>query len=126
MMDQEQAPDGRRLTAVAARERIMAVDDGPNSHPVRWPRQSREELKSVYNQFAYQKGGAVLLMLEAWLGEDRFQQGIRSYLSGHRMSNGSTADVQGALRSTAATDPTPVIDAFLNGTGVPVVRARLE
>src|SRR5258706_14437785 len=113
MMDQEQAPDGRRLTAVAARERIMAVDDGPNSHPVRWPRQSREEFKSVYNQFAYQKGGAVLLMLEAWLGEDRFQLCIPSYLPSHRMGNSSTADVEGALSSTAPRDTRTVMDRLM-------------
>ncbi len=126
MMDQEQPADRKRLAAVAARERIMASDEGPSSHPVRRPRQSREDLKTVYNQFAYQKGGAILLMLEGWLGEDRFQQGIRKYLAAHRMSNATSADVQGALRSTTAADPTPVMDAFLNGTGVPVIQARME
>ena len=126
MMDQEQPADRKRLTAVVARERIMATDEAAGSHPIRWVRQSREELKSVYNQIAYQKGGAVLLMLEGWLGEDRFQQSIRKYLAAHRMGNATTGDLQAALRSTAAADPTPVVDGFLNNTGVPVIKARLE
>lgn len=55
-------------------------------------------------------------MLEAWLEEDRFQQGVRKYLADHRMGNATTHDLESALPSAA----TPVMEAFLNTTGVPV------
>ena len=34
---------------------------------------SREEMRDVYSQIVYQKGAAILLMLEGWLGEDKVQ-----------------------------------------------------
>jgi len=122
MMDEEQPADRRRLTAVAARERIMAADDGPNTHPVRQAMHNRKELDSVYNQFPYQKGAAILLMLEAWIGEDRFQTALRAYLTDHRMGNATTRDLEAELPVQA----TAVMESMLNSTGVPVITATCD
>ncbi len=134
MMDEEQAADRQHLAALAARERIMASDESSDSHPVRWPRQTREELDHVYNQVPYQKGAAILLMMEGWLGPADFQKGLRKYLADHRLGNATTQDLEAALSSTVhedvsmgpAKDPTPVLEAFLNTTGVPAVKGKVE
>jgi alanyl aminopeptidase len=134
MMDEEQPADRQHLTAVAARERIMATDEGPDTHPVRWPRQTREELDHVYNQFPYQKGAAILFMMEGWLGPADFQKGLRQYLGDHRFGNATTKDLEAALSAAAhedvsmgpEKDPPPVMDAFLNSTGVPAIKGKLE
>ncbi len=104
------------LNFAVARERIMQVDDGLSTRPVRLERRTREELDSVYARIVYQKGGSILRMLEDWLGPQVLQRGLRDYLASHAFGNASTADLQAALHV-----PEGVLEGYLDTTGVPVV-----
>lgn len=126
MMDEEQPPARQHLSAIAARERIMAADAGPLSRPVRVPMSSREDMRGVYSQFVYQKGAAILLMLEGWLGQNRVQDGLRAYLKQHSFGNAGTSDLEIALRDSAGVDPTPVMHAFLDQTGIPIIQGEVS
>jgi alanyl aminopeptidase len=122
IMDEYESPARKHLATVAARERIMTTDASPRTRPVRRTMHSREDTKDVYNQMVYQKGGAILLMLEGWLGEDRIRTALRAYLKSHQFANASTADLESAIGGDAA----PVMDTFLDQTGVPSVTAELR
>ena len=117
-MDEEQPADRKHLAAVIARERIMQTDDGDKTRPIRLAKQTREELGSVYHQIVYQKGGALLHMLENWLGEDNLQRGLRDYLARHAYESATTEDLENALKMASPVDPTAVMDSYLNTTGV--------
>ncbi len=119
VMDQEQPPSRKLLASVGARERIMATDAGPKTRPVRLEMHSRKDTDGVYSQFVYQKGAAILVMLDGWLGEDRVRAGLREYLQAHQFGNATTADLESVL-----SDSKPVIDSFLNQTGIPSVRLK--
>jgi alanyl aminopeptidase len=119
VMDQEQPPARKLLASVVARERIMATDAGPKTRPVRLEMHSRKDIDSVYSQIVYQKGAAILVMLDGWLGEERVRDGLREYLKAHKFGNASTADLEAALPGSK-----PVLDTFLNQTGIPSIRAK--
>jgi len=125
MMDQEEPPERVHLAAIAARERIMAVDNPARSRPVRTAINSRDTARDVYNRVVYEKGAAILLMLEGWLGEDRFRNGLRAYLKEHRFGNATTDDLAAALGAVSGNDPSRVLNTFLNTTGVPELRGQL-
>jgi alanyl aminopeptidase len=125
MMDQEEPPERAHLAAIAARERMMAVDNPARSRPVRIAANSRDGARDVYNRVVYEKGAAILLMLEGWLGEDRFRDGLRGYLIRHRFANATSADLAAALRAVSDIDPSRVLNTFLNTAGVPEVRGQL-
>ena len=120
MMDQERAPAQKNLNAAAARERMMALDASPKTRPVRLAMPDRAAMRGVYSPFVYQKAGAVLLMLEAWLGEERFRGALRAYLAHHKHGNATTADLAEELGGEAG----QVLDSFLNRTGMPEIRAE--
>ena len=126
VMDQDEPEARRHLSAVAARERIMEADASAKTRPVRLAMQSRGDMKSVYGQIVYQKGAAVLLMLENWLGEDRFQKGVQTYLQSHALANATTADFADALTSATRTDTKAVLHSFLDQTGIPTLRATVD
>jgi len=84
------------------------------------------ERGGVYSQMVYQKGAAILLMLEGWLGETQFRDGLRSYLKAHKFGIASTADLAQALHKSSGVDPTAVMHAFLDKTGIPLVRAEVR
>ena len=125
MMDQEEPPERAHLAEIAARERMMALDNPARSRPVRVAVNSREAARDVYNRVVYDKGAAILLMLEGWLGEDRFRDGLHTYLEQHRFGNATTNDLAAALRTASGNDPTRVMNTFLNTTGVPELRGQL-
>ena len=124
--DQEEPETRQHLSSVIARERIMAADASAKTRPVRLTMHGRDDMKSVYDQFVYQKGAAVLLMLENWLGEDRFQRGIQTYLKAHALANATTTDFAGALTRVTQADAIPVIHSFLDQTGIPTLRATVD
>lgn len=126
IMDQEQPLARRRLSAVLDRERIMAVDAGPHTRPVRLAMHDRKEMRDVYNPIVYEKGAAVLWMIEGWLGEQRTREGLHAYLEQHRFGNATTADLAAALRKAARIDPTAVLQAFLDQTGIPLIRGSVR
>jgi alanyl aminopeptidase len=118
VMDEEQPPARKLLASVVARERMMATDAGPKTRPVRLEMHSRKDTDGVYSQFVYQKGAAILVMLDGWLGEDRVRDGVRAYLQAHKFGNATTADLESSLEGSK-----PVLDSFLNQTGIPSIRA---
>ena len=126
IMDEEEPAARKRLRAVSSRQDIMQADSLSETRPVRLTMHSRKDTQNVYSEFVYQKGAAVLLMLEGWLGEDIVQSGLRAYLKDHAFGNASTADLEGELRTAAHVDPAPMMDAFLNQTGIPKIHAELK
>jgi alanyl aminopeptidase len=126
MMDQEQIPERKHLYAIAARERIIKVDESPRTRPVRVEVHDREGSKDVYNRIVYDKGASVLLMLEGWLGSDKTQTAFRAYLNEHRFGNATTADLAVDLKRASGIDPSAVMHAFLDTTGIPKVSGRVK
>jgi alanyl aminopeptidase len=126
VMDEEEPLARKHLNAAIARERIMASDGNARSHPVRSPINSRSDFSNVYNQFVYQKGAAILGMLENWLGPDTFQRGLWRYLRDHPYSNATTGELAAALRVVSQTDPADVMRDFLDQTGVPEITADVH
>jgi alanyl aminopeptidase len=131
VMDQEQPPQRAHLAAIAARERIMAVDISSKTRPVRLAAASRQAAGDVYNRLVYDKGASVLMMLEAWLdegklGEDKFRNGVRSYLMSHAWGAAAAQDLAAALHENSGIDPSRVLHSFLDTTGVPTVSSAVE
>jgi alanyl aminopeptidase len=93
---------------------------------VREPMGSREQMRKVYGPLVYEKGAAVLRMLENWLGDGTFRAGIRSYLADHQFSTATTSDFAGAVGRAAGHDVGAVLSGLLDHAGVPVVTAELQ
>lgn len=130
VMDQERlqgdGADRAHLSWMPARERIMRIDDSPRTRPVRVQPGDREGTKDIYNRFVYDKGAAVLLMLEGWLGEDKMRDGVRAYLNDHRFKNAATTDLAAELKLASGVDPSAVMHSFLDSTGLPRVSVQVE
>ena len=125
MMDQEQPPERLHLASIASRESVMAVDNPARARPVRAGVTSRQDARDIYNRLVYEKGAAILMMLEGWLGEDRFRQGLRAYLEAHRFGIATTEDLSAALRAASGQNPARVLNTFLDTSGVPELHGQL-
>jgi len=94
----------------------MALDARAGTHPIVRPVNTIDEANLAFDTITYQKGLAVLRMLEAYVGEDDFRDGVRAYLNAHRFSNARTEDL---WRSVQAASGQPVLDIARSFTGQP-------
>ncbi|MBW2444852.1 MAG: ERAP1-like C-terminal domain-containing protein [Deltaproteobacteria bacterium] len=80
---------------------------------------------AAHTQWVYGKGGAVLRMVEAWVGEAAFQEAVRGYLDDHAYGSGGTPELLAALDRSSGKDVTGVVGGFIDRPGTPLVSAEL-
>jgi aminopeptidase N len=111
------------LTRVNGRELAMNLDSFATTHPVVQEIRTVSETNQAFDAIAYQKGEAVISMLEAYAGEDVWRQGLRSYMAEHQYSNTVSDDLWRAVENAGATGLTDIAHDFTRQPGVPLVRA---
>ncbi len=80
---------------------------------------------SVFDNITYNKGGAVLSMLEQWLGADAFRRGLRGYMAERRMQPATAGDLWHHLgRAAGQPGATAVAASWTDQPGVPLVGVR--
>ena len=121
-------PEWKRWTTFSL-ERTMAfdVDSLASTRPVEYPVYAPADYDGMFDVLTYQKGGSVLRMLQQYLGEDEFRNGVGLYLRRHALGNTETSDLWDALEE--ANPNTPVrrlMDSWIWQPGYPLVSARLN
>ncbi|MCU0686967.1 MAG: M1 family metallopeptidase [Polyangiaceae bacterium] len=112
-------------TVVEARE-AMSLDDRAATQAIRHEMASEREISSAFDGLTYDKGAAVLGMVERQAGPDAFQRGLRAYLARHRGANATADDLLRALEREAGADASATLRSFLTQPGVPLIDARLD
>ena len=114
----------------------MGLDTLASTRKVREPLKRTENVMDQFDSITYRKGGGVLSMFESYLGEDRFQKGVRLHMERFEddvatgddffqsLADGSgDAKVVSALKSFVDQPGLPLVSAELNCAGA---RAELE
>lgn len=128
----------RKLTAIAeptwgvdvdiveGKARVMDSDALATARRIREPIVTRDDIEDAFDGITYTKGRAVLAMVEAYVGEAKFQQGVRAYVTAHADGNATTAQFVAAISHAAGKDVAPVFASFTDQVGVPLVDATLS
>ena len=106
-----------------SRESAMAADARATSHAIE--QHVTDELQaanSFDSDITYSKGEALLRMLEAYIGEDVFRQGIRSYIKNRAYSNAAAADLWNALAQASGKNVPAVAAPWIEKPGFPLVQ----
>jgi aminopeptidase N len=116
------------LQANEGRERAMDLDARASTHPIHQPIATESEAESTFDSITYEKGGGFLRMLEAWLGEEPFRRGIRTYLEKHRYSNTTGTDLWRVLAAVSGEPVATLAADWTTQPGFPLVSvdARCE
>jgi puromycin-sensitive aminopeptidase len=100
----------------------LHLDALRSSHPIRAEIKNAEEAGEAFDAITYEKGGAILRMIEGWLGEDAFRSGIRLYMRKHREKNATADDLWGALAESSGQPILELANAWIRQTGYPLVQ----
>jgi alanyl aminopeptidase len=118
---------GARLQALAAKSDVMTDDALATARRIRQPVRSTSEALEAFDAVTYEKGRAVLAMVEAWLGPEAFRAGLRGYLQRHEWGSATADDLYAALgTASGGRDVTGVMRSFTDQIGVPIVDAKVD
>ncbi|HWQ92577.1 MAG TPA: M1 family metallopeptidase [Clostridia bacterium] len=87
-------------------------------------RRTYDDPGEMFNHLAYGKGGWVLHMLRAQLGEDLFRRGIKLYLERHRHGNVETDHLRAALEEVSGQGLDRFFDQWVYHGGFPQLQAE--
>ena len=109
-----------------AKEAAMEGDARSTTHPIQQRVATEAEANSAFDDITYKKGQSFLRMLESFLGEDVFRDGIRRYIAAHKYSNTTTADLWNALSDASNKSVGEIAAGWTEQPGFPVVTVKRE
>jgi len=117
--------DPTRRTGIA-KEAAMEGDARSTTHPIQQRIETEAEANNAFDDITYKKGQSFLRMLENFLGEDVFRDGIRQYIDSHKYSNATTADLWNALSEASNNSVGEIAAGWTEQPGFPVVNVKRE
>jgi len=113
-------PDWRVWDTFAAdRVASMGTDAVESTRPIEYAVGSPEEANEMFDNLTYIKGSSVLRMLEQFLGEETFREGVSQYLKDHAYGNTETSDLWAALEAASGQPVGEVMDSWIFQSGFP-------
>jgi puromycin-sensitive aminopeptidase len=97
----------------ASRAAAFLVDGLRSSRPIEFEVVAPKDAEAMFDVLTYEKGGAVLRMLEQYLGAEVFRDGVRRYLAAHQFSNAETTDLWKSLGEAAGQPIPAVMDGWI-------------
>ena len=105
----------------------MDTDALEVGRPIRQPITANSQIDSAFDAITYGKGGQVVAMIAAYLGDEEFRKGVRLHLSRHPHGNASSDQFFQALADAAQDQRVlTALKSFVDQQGVPVVDIRRE
>ncbi|MGH9133268.1 MAG: M1 family metallopeptidase, partial [Ilumatobacteraceae bacterium] len=120
-------PDWERWTSFGL-ERSVAfeTDSLASTRSVEYEVRSPADCEGMFDVLTYQKGGALLRMLEQYLGAERFREGVNHYLRTHAYANTDTGDLWDAIEHTSGEPVRRLMDSWIWQPGFPLITAVLD
>ncbi|HKY80579.1 MAG TPA: M1 family metallopeptidase [Sphingobium sp.] len=112
------------LTRVGGRERAMALDALATTHPVVQKIHTVDQVNQAFDDITYEKGEAVITMLEGYAGDEAWREGIRAYMKAHAYGNTVTDDLWKAVEGAGATGLVAIAHDFTSQPGIPLVKVE--
>jgi aminopeptidase N len=109
-------------------ERAMERDATPATRAIRSGPVNEARVFEVFDGITYSKGGAVLSMLEQWIGEPAFKRGLAAYMNERRFAPATAGDLWFHIGQAAGRPVATVSSSWTEQPGFPLLRldARCE
>jgi puromycin-sensitive aminopeptidase len=120
-------PDWKYWLAFATdRATSQETDALGATRPIEFPVASPSEADAMFDVLTYEKGSSVLRMMEQYLSEEVFREGVSLYLKRHAFSNTSNEDLWRALEEVSGEPVGDIMDTWIFQGGYPVLDVVLD
>eukprot|EP00668_Euglena_longa_P000610 GGOE01000746.1.p1 GENE.GGOE01000746.1~~GGOE01000746.1.p1 ORF type:complete len:882 (-),score=313.77 GGOE01000746.1:304-2592(-) len=103
-------------------QRALQLDGLRTSHPIQVPIAHASEVEEVFDSISYSKGGSLVRMLFAVLGQDHFQKGLQLYFKRHAYGNTETMDLAKAWEDVSGMPIKELVGSWTEKMGFPVLK----
>lgn len=97
-----------------------AVDRTAGANPIRQQLSNLQDAGSLYGNIIYHKAPIMMRQLELLIGQEKFRQGVQSYLKKYAYSNATWNDLIGILSKYTSVDLYNWNKVWVNQPGMPV------
>jgi aminopeptidase N/puromycin-sensitive aminopeptidase len=105
----------------ADQQHTLDIDAQPTTRAIRARADTPEEIDQLFDPIAYNKAGAVLLMVENYLGEETFRKGVHAYLSAHEYGNATAEDFWNAQTEVSHKPVDKILESLVAEPGAPIL-----
>ena len=104
--------------------RALLWDALRTTHAIESKVERPADIDEAFDDITYQKGSAVLKMIEAYVGEEEFRRGVATYLNRFQFGNASGSDLWHAIEEVTGVPVEKIMDGWIKRAGYP--RVTLE
>lgn len=109
-------------TVGGSRENGLALDARATTHPIIQKIETVDQISQAFDSITYNKGQAVIRMLEESLGENAFREGVRRYMAKYAYGNTVTDQLWAELEAASGRPVVDIMHDFTLQGGVPLIR----
>ena len=102
----------------------MATDSLAATRAIHAHAETPQEIEELFDSIAYNKAGAVLRMVEGYVGEGDFRKGVNSYLTKYAYANATAEDFWNELTRATGKPVDKIMSSFVKQPGVPLVSVK--
>jgi aminopeptidase N len=103
----------------------LSLDSLKSTRSVHTDVQTPAQIDEAFDAIAYQKGAAVLRMLEGYVGAETFRKGVNAYIDAHAYKNATSEDFSKSLAGASGKPVERILPSFVNQPGVPLVNVSI-
>jgi aminopeptidase N len=110
------------LQASSIFEQGKRADAVPSTHPVVQEVDTADQAQESFDEITYDKGAAIITMINAYVGRDKFREGVRRYMRTHAFGNTVDTDLWRPMQEAVGL---PILDIerdFTRQEGLPLVQ----
>ena len=104
-----------------ANQQAINLDSLASTHPIHATAETVAEIEGAFDVITYEKGAAVLRMVERYVGPDTFRRAINRYLKAHAYGNATSEDLWTAVAAESGRPVDRIMPTFVHQPGVPLV-----
>ena len=113
------------LDDVEATQAALGLDALRSTRPIRTRAETPQEINELFDAIAYEKTGAVLRMIEAYVGPADFRAAVRSYIRKYSYSNAAGEDFWNEVTRVTGKPVDLIMKSFVDQPGAPVISAAI-
>jgi aminopeptidase N len=110
------------LQAARVAEQGKRADSLPSTHPVVQEVNTADQALQSFDEITYDKGAAIITMINAYVGRERFRDGVRRYMRAHAFGNTVDTDLWRPMQEAVGLPIIGIAHDFTRQEGVPLVR----
>ncbi|MEZ5958519.1 MAG: M1 family metallopeptidase [Hyphomonadaceae bacterium] len=99
----------------------MALDAREGTHSVVQEVNTIDDANLAFDTITYEKGLAVIRMMEAYVGEEDFRTGVRNYINSRRYGSARTQDLWTAIQAASGQPVLEIARSFTGQPGFPLL-----